>query len=90
MPLPIRRLVLAPGAFVASSEPAWPSGNEGQQTVGDAAQQLLQQHPTSRGRVNLISRYTPLSQAATWADCAKGPIYCHRQQSVEEQISSDS
>jgi len=77
-------LVIASTLLVVP-RPAWPWGSDGHQTVGMIADRLLQQHPTARARVNQILGGVSLSDAAVWADCAKGFRYCHRDPTPEEQ-----
>jgi S1/P1 Nuclease len=84
MPHHIRIFILAIVTAVVP-RPAWAWGGDGHRTVGMIADTLLQQHPTTRDRVNQILGGVSLSEAAVWADCAKEFRYCHRDPIPEEQ-----
>src|SRR5262249_31635030 len=73
-------------ALAVAPQPAWSWGGDGHRTVGMIAGLILeQQHPSTRAKVKPVLDGGSLSDAALWADCAKGFRYCHRDPNPEEQ-----
>ena len=60
---------------------AW--GHDGHRVVGAIADILLEPHPATKAKIRKMLGAS-LSEAATWADCAKGFNYCHRPASRRE------
>jgi len=57
--------------------PAWSWGEMGHMTVGKVADIILQQQdPATSQRIKKLLKGKSLSEAALWADCAKGPGSC--------------
>lgn len=75
-------LCLAAGVSLGNSEAlAW--GNDGHRVIGAIADIVLEQHPNTKAKVDALL-HASLSEAATWADCAKGRTYCDRPPSARE------
>src|SRR6516164_7170327 len=79
------RITLAFAAVAISFTPAWPWGNEGHRSIGMVADLLLANAPAARDAVSQILGGVSLSEAAVFADCAKGPRVCQRVLSPDEQ-----
>ncbi len=60
---------------------AW--GRDGHRVVGAIADIVLEQHPATQAKIRKLLGAS-LSEAATWADCAKGFTYCRRPPSARE------
>src|SRR5215813_9154406 len=82
------RSTIAVSLLAASSLPAWSWGMDGHRTVGMVADLILRNTPTGDA-VNRILDGASLSDAATWADCAKGGI-CHRPLTPDEKAYVDA
>jgi S1/P1 Nuclease len=65
-----RAVALALSALAISSSPAWAWGSDGHRTVGMIADLILQNDPAGATARQLLQN--SLSEAAVWADCAKG------------------
>jgi len=65
-----RTLMLTISALALSSAPAWSWGMDGHRTVGMIADLILQNDPAGAAARQLLQN--SLSEAAVWADCAKG------------------
>jgi hypothetical protein len=75
--------------WAVSSLPAWSWGLDGHRTVGMVSDRVLQNSPVTRNAVNqILNDGTTLSEAATFADCAKG--ICGRPLSPDEQAYVDA
>ena len=58
-------------AVIGTSSPAWPWGLDGHRAIGMVADILLAKDPAGAAANQLLGG-SSLSEAATWADCAKG------------------
>jgi hypothetical protein len=75
--------VLAAVLCFGTPRDAWAWGQDGHRVVGAIADILLEQHPATKAKIRKLLGAS-LSEAATWADCAKGFNYCHRSPSPRE------
>jgi hypothetical protein len=66
----IRDITLALSALAISTAPVWAWGMDGHRTVGMVADLILQNDPAGAAARQLLQN--SLSEAAVWADCAKG------------------
>jgi S1/P1 Nuclease len=66
----IRGITLTLSALAISSSPVWAWGMDGHRTVGMIADLILQNDPSGTAARQLLQN--SLSEAAVWADCAKG------------------
>src|SRR5437763_2154656 len=73
-------------ALALSSTPALPWGSDGHLTVGMVADLILQNDPAGAAAKQLLG--ATLSDAAIWADCARG--ICHRPLSPDERTYVDN
>jgi hypothetical protein len=64
--------LLAASALIISSSPLWAWGSDGHRTVGMIADIILQNDPAGDAAHKLLK--DTLSEAAVWADCAKGGV----------------
>ena len=80
---PFATISLALSALVITSAPALSWDNDGHRTVGMVADMVLEQSPATRDQVKQILG-TSLSEAALFADCAKGRNVCQRPLSADE------
>jgi hypothetical protein len=77
----LNRMMLAASALALSSASAWAWGLDGHRAVGMVADLILQNDPAGAAAGRILG--TSLSQAATFADCAKG--ICQRPLSADER-----
>jgi hypothetical protein len=66
----MRKITLSLSALAISSTPIWAWGLDGHRTVGMIADLILQSDPAGAAARQLLQN--SLSEASTWADCAKG------------------
>lgn len=76
--------IIAAGLGLGNPGSARAWGHEGHRVVGAIADIVLEQHPATKAKIEKLLG-TSLSEAATWADCAKGFSYCKRPPSAREK-----
>jgi len=85
----MNRLILGVSVLVSSftfaTMPAWSWGNDGHRTVGMIADLILERSPAIRDAVKNTLDNATLSDAAVFADCAKGRNVCNRPLSPDER-----